>query len=378
MTLPTASKPRHDPVITISPIAEIIAEARNGKPFILVDADDRENEGDIIIPAQFATPDRINQMATHARGLICLTITAERARFLELEQMSQNNRSGHGTAFTVSIEAREGVTTGISAYDRARTISVAINSRDPKSDLVTPGHVFPLVARDGGVLVRAGHTEAAVDISNLAGLIPAAVICEVMNDDGTMARLEDLIPFASKHGMKIGTIADLIAFRRKSEMLVERVASGPFVSHYGDDFTIHVYRDTIEGGEHVALTRGTIGPDSNTLVRVHQFDLTADLLGYRNAHPDYVPAALKQLAAHEGPAVAVFIQDADPRSISRRVGGGRREYAERASDRDYGFGAQILRDVGVRRMTLLTSSNRKMAALEGFGLEIVDRQPIET
>lgn len=378
MTLPTVSKPRHDSVTAISPIAEIIAEARNGRPFILVDADDRENEGDIIIPAQFATPDRINQMATHARGLICLTITAERARYLQLEQMSQNNRSGHGTAFTVSIEAREGVTTGISAYDRAHTISVAINSRDPRNDIVTPGHVFPLVARDGGVLVRAGHTEAAVDISNLAGLIPAAVICEVMNDDGSMARLEDLIPFAKKHDMKIGTIADLIAFRRKSEMLVERVASGPFVSHYGDDFTIHVYRDKVDGGEHVALTRGTIGPDSNTLVRVHQFDLTADLLGYRNAHPDYVPAALKRLAAHEGPAVAVFIQDADPQSISRRVGGGRREYAERASDRDYGFGAQILRDVGVRRMTLLTSSNRKMAALEGFGLEIVGRQPIET
>ena len=378
MTLPIVSKPRHDSVTAISPIAEIIAEARNGRPFILVDADDRENEGDIIIPAQFATPDRINQVATHARGLICLTITAERARFLQLEQMSQNNRSGHGTAFTVSIEAREGVTTGISAYDRAHTISVAINSRDPQTDLVTPGHVFPLVARDGGVLVRAGHTEAAVDISNLAGLIPAAVICEVMNDDGSMARLEDLIPFAAKHDMKIGTIADLIAFRRKSEMLVERVASGPFVSHYGDDFTIHVYRDKVDGGEHVALTRGTIGADTDTLVRVHQFDLTADLLGYRNAHPDYVPAALKRLAAHDGPAVAVFIQDADPQSIARRVGGGRREYAERASDRDYGFGAQILRDVGVRQMTLLTSSNRKMAALEGFGLEIVGRQPIET
>lgn len=376
MTLPSVAKPRHDPVTAISPIADIIADARNGRPFILVDADDRENEGDIIIPAQFATPDRINQMAMHARGLICLTITAERARFLELEQMSQNNRSGHGTAFTVSIEAREGVTTGISAYDRAHTISVAINSRDPKHDLVTPGHVFPLVARDGGVLVRAGHTEAAVDISSLAGLIPAAVICEVMNDDGSMARLPDLIPFAEKHGMKIGTIADLIAFRRKSEMLVERVASGPFVSHYGDDFTIHVYRDKIDGGEHVVLTRGTIKPDADTLVRVHQFDLTADLLGYRNAHPDYVPAALKQLAAHEGPAVAVFIQDPDPQSIARRVGGGRREYAERASDRDYGFGAQILRDVGVGRMTLLTSSNRKLAALEGFGLEVVGRQPI--
>ena len=224
---------------------EIIDEARNGRPFILVDADDRENEGDIIVPGQFATPERINQMAIHARGLICLAITAQRARDLELSPMSRDNRSGHGTAFTVSIEAREGVTTGISAFDRARTISVAINAQCGPRDLVTPGHVFPLVARDGGVLVRAGHTEAAVDISRLAGLIPAGVICEVMNADGTMARLPDLIPFAAEHGMKIGTIADLIAWRRRTETLVKRVASGPFDSHYGDSFTIHVYRDLV-------------------------------------------------------------------------------------------------------------------------------------
>jgi 3,4-dihydroxy 2-butanone 4-phosphate synthase/GTP cyclohydrolase II len=375
MTLLTVA-PRHDPVTAISSITEIIEEARNGRPFILVDADDRENEGDIIIPAQFATPERINEMAKHARGLICLSVTAERAGLLGLEQMSKDNRSGHGTAFTVSIEAREGVTTGISAFDRAHTISVAINSGDGARDLVTPGHVFPLVARDGGVLVRAGHTEAAVDIARLAGLIPAAVICEVMNADGSMARLPDLVAFGARHGLKIGTIADLIAFRRRSETLVERVASGPFESHYGDDFTIHVYRDRIDGGEHVALVRGDVRPDADTLVRVHQFDLTADLLGYCNAHPDYVPDALRQLAAHDGPAVAVFVQDPDPRSVSRRVGGGRRDYADRASERDYGLGAQILRDVGVGQMTLLTSSNRKLAALEGFGLEVVSRRPI--
>jgi 3,4-dihydroxy 2-butanone 4-phosphate synthase/GTP cyclohydrolase II len=360
----------------IATIDEIIDEARNGRPFILVDADDRENEGDIIVPAQFATPDRINQMATHARGLICLAITAERARDLELSPMSRDNRSGHGTAFTVSIEAREGVTTGISAFDRARTISVAVNAQSSARDLVSPGHVFPLVARDGGVLVRPGHTEAAVDIARLAGLIPAGVICEVMNLDGTMARLQDLVPFAAEHGMKIGTIADLIAWRRKTENLVERVASGPFDSHYGNSFTIHVYRDLVDNCEHVALVRGHIRPSVDTLVRVHQFDLTADLLGYRNAHPDYVASALRQMAGHDGPAVAVFIQDSDRASISRRVLGGRGEYARLSSDRDYGIGAQILKDLGVERMVLLTSSSRKMTALEGFGLEIVDRRAI--
>lgn len=360
----------------ISPIEAIIEEARNGKPYILVDADDRENEGDIIVPAQFATPERIMMMATHARGLICLAITEDRAKQLQLGPMSENNQSGHGTAFTVSIEAREGVTTGISAHDRARTISVAINQQFGPDDIVTPGHVFPLVAREGGVLFRAGHTEAAVDISRLAGLFPAGVICEVMNEDGTMARLPDLIPFAQLHGMKIGTIADLIQYRRRSEKLVECVASGPFESHYGSGYSIRVYRDLLDRGEHVALVRGTIDPETDTLVRVHQFDLTADLLGFRNAHPNYVGAALMQLSAHDGPVAAVFVQDPDPHSISRRVAGGRREYANRASDRDYGIGAQILKDLGVGKMTLLTSSTSKMAALEGFGLQLTGRIPI--
>jgi 3,4-dihydroxy 2-butanone 4-phosphate synthase / GTP cyclohydrolase II len=360
----------------IAPIDGIIDEARNGKPFILVDADDRENEGDIIVPAQFATPERINLMATHARGLICLAMTGERAKQLQLPPMSADNQSGHGTAFTVSIEAREGVTTGISAYDRARTISVATNPQFGPEDIVTPGHVFPLVAREGGVLFRPGHTEAAVDISRLAGLFPAGVICEVMNDDGTMARLPDLIPFAANHGMKIGTIADLIKWRRRSEKMIECVASGPFESHFGNDFTIKVYRDLVDNGEHVALVRGNVQAAKDTMVRVHQFDLTADVLGYRNAHPNYVSSALRQLAAHDGPAVAVFVQDSDPQSISRRVAGGRRDYANRASDRDYGVGAQILKDIGIGEMTLLTSSTRKMAALEGFGLTLTGRIPI--
>ena len=360
----------------LATIDELIEEARNGRPYILVDADDRENEGDVIVPAQFATPDRIAQMATHARGLICLAITQARANQLQLSQMARNNRSGHGTAFTVSIEAREGVTTGISAWDRSRTISAAIHPNSGPDDIVSPGHVFPLVAKDGGVLVRPGHTEAAVDISRLAGLLPAGVICEVMKDDGTMARLPDLIPFARSHDMKIGTIADLIEWRRRTETLIECVAEAPFQSHYSSDFTLKVYRDLIDGAEHVVLVRGAIEQDRPTLVRVHQVDLTADLLGYHNAHPDYVPEALKALASHKGPAVGVFLHDPDPQSISSRITGGRQNYAKQKSDRDYGIGAQILKDLGVGKMELLTSSVRKMAALDGFGLKIENRRPI--
>lgn len=360
----------------LSTIEEIIEDARNGLPYILVDADDRENEGDVIVPAQFATPKLINFMAKHARGLICLSITRDRAMELKLPPMTTNNRSGHGTAFTVSIEAREGVTTGISAHDRAHTVAVAVDPSKGSDDLVAPGHVFPLIARDGGVLVRAGHTEAAVDISRLAGLYPAGVICEVMNDDGTMARLPDLLKFAAEHDMKVGTIADLIAFRRRSERLVEKVVDAPFESYFGSDFRIHVYRSTVDDSEHIALTRGTIREGMETLVRVHQFDLTADLLGWKAAKKDYVGQAMQVLAAYDGPAVAVFVQDPDPASISQRVAGRRREYSDHHATRDYGVGAQILQDLGVHDMRLLTSSSGKLAALEGFGLKITGRMPI--
>ncbi len=360
----------------ISSIESILDDARDGLPYILVDADDRENEGDVIIPAQFATPSQINFMARHARGLICLALDRARAEKLELPPMTANNQSGHGTAFTVSIEAREGVTTGISAQDRAHTIAVAIDPSKGRRDIVSPGHVFPLVAREGGVLVRAGHTEAAVDISRLAGLNPAGVICEVMNDDGSMARLPELIRFGRDHGLKIGTIADLIAFRRRSERIVTRVASAPFETVYGDDFTICVYRNSIDGGEHIALVRGNIHPGAPTLVRVHQVDLTADLLGWSMARRDYVPRALAAIASHDGPAVAVFVQDPDPTSISARINGGRKAYHDTHAIRDYGVGAQILRDLGVREMILLTSSNDKLTALEGFGLSVAARQPI--
>lgn len=360
----------------ISSIEDIIHDAINGLPYILVDADDRENEGDVIIPAQFATPGQINFMAKHARGLICLAMTKSRAEQLKLPPMAANNQSGHGTAFTISIEAREGVTTGISAQDRAHTIAVAVDPTKTSSDIVSPGHIFPLTARDGGVLVRAGHTEAAVDISRLAGLTPAGVICEVMNDDGSMARLPELLVFAKEHGLKVGTIADLIAYRRRFEKLIEKVASAPFHSFYGGDLTIYVYRNLVDGGEHVALVKGDIRPDRDTLVRVHQVDMATDMLGWSQAHPDYVPQALKAIAAHEGQAVAVFVRDPTPDSISKRIMGGRKTYHDTNATRDYGIGAQILLDLGVRQMTLLTSSKAKLAALEGFGLTVIDRLPM--
>jgi 3,4-dihydroxy 2-butanone 4-phosphate synthase/GTP cyclohydrolase II len=360
----------------IAPIERIIDDAREGKPYVLVDAPDRENEGDVIVPAQFAAPDVINFMAVHARGLVCLAITSERARQLELAPMAARNESGHGTAFTVSIDAREGVTTGISAYDRARTIAVAVDSASSKADIVSPGHVFPLTARDGGVLVRAGHTEAAVDISRLAGLTPAGVICEILNPDGTMARLPELVEFAKTHKLNIGAISDLIAYRRKSETLVERVVEAPFSSHYGGEFNLVVYRNRIDNSEHVALVRGDVRPDHQTLVRVHQTDLAADILGWTKSRRDYVPTVLRILGAHDGPCVAVFVRDPNPASISHRIAGGRQEYSVNHNMRDYGIGAQILRDLGVRDMVLLTSSQRKLNALEGFGLRVIARRPI--
>ena len=357
----------------ISPIEDIIEDARLGRPYILVDAEDRENEGDVIIPAQMANAEMINFMAKHARGLICLAMTAERARELRLPPMAIENRAGHGTAFTISIEAKEGVTTGISAHDRARTVAVAIDPAMSADDVVSPGHVFPLVARDGGVLVRAGHTEAAVDISRLAGLNAAGVICEVMNDDGTMARLPDLIAFAQRHGLKIGTIADLIAYRRRIEKFVERVREQSFTSVYGGEFKLYVYRNLIDGAEHAALTRGRISPDEPTLVRMHQVDFFADVLGHADARRTFIPASLKALAEHDGPGVAVFLRDVSP--LSERLEHSPSEYMGQRSLRQYGVGAQILLDLGVRDMVLMSMTARP-AGLEGFGLKIVGRVPV--
>ncbi len=355
----------------ISPIEDILEDARNGRPYILVDAEDRENEGDVIIPAQFATPDQINFMARHARGLICLAITGERARQLRLPPMAAENRAGMGTAFTVSIEAREGVTTGISAADRARTIQVAVDPNKQADDIVSPGHVFPLVAKDGGVLVRTGHTEAAVDISRMAGLTPAGVICEIMNDDGTMARMPDLVAFAQLHGLKIGTIADLIAYRRRTERFVERVMDTPFESVHGGPFRLMLYRNTIEGAEHVALVKGEIEPGKPTLVRMHQVDFAADLLGHVAARRNYVPQALKAISDHDGPGVTVFLRDPDLHGLVERLAGLDKPKAVERAFRSYGVGAQILLDLGVRDMIVMSSSRPEPTALEGYGLRIV-------
>ena len=369
--IPANDRAHDDP---ISSIEDIIEDAREGRPYILVDAEDRENEGDVIIPAQMATPEQINFMAKHARGLICLAITTERAKQLRLPPMAWENRAEHSTAFTVSIEAKEGVTTGISAHDRARTVSVAIDPTRGPDDIVSPGHVFPLVARPGGVLVRAGHTEAAVDISRLAGLYPSGVICEVMNDDGSMARLPDLIGFAQMHGLKIGTIADLIAYRRRNERYIERVLETPFDSAYGGQFRMYVYRNTIDRTEHIALVKGKVDADRPTLVRMHQIDITADILGRNDARRDYAPAALQALAANPEGGVAVFIRDLNPTGISERYGAG--DEGANPALRDYGVGAQILLDLGVRDMVLLTASDVRPAGIEGYGLRIVGRRPV--
>jgi 3,4-dihydroxy 2-butanone 4-phosphate synthase/GTP cyclohydrolase II len=359
----------------ISPIEEIIEDARQGRPYILVDAEDRENEGDVIIPAQFATPDQINFMAKHARGLICLSITTERARQLRLPPMSHDNRAEHGTAFTISIEAREGVTTGISAHDRAHTVAVAVDPTKDSDDIVSPGHVFPLVAKDGGVLVRAGHTEAAVDISRLAGLQPAGVICEIMNDDGSMARLPDLVAFSQLHGIKIGTIADLITYRRRTERQVERVLETPFRSVFGE-FRMIIFRHSIDRTEHLALVKGRIEPDQPTLVRVHRVDIAHDMLGHVDARRDYVPRFLKTISEHDGPGVAVFIRDPNPSWLSERYGGMETHAVQTNALRDYGVGAQILVDLGVREMILLSSAPTRLAAAAGYGLKIVGQVPI--
>jgi 3,4-dihydroxy 2-butanone 4-phosphate synthase/GTP cyclohydrolase II len=290
--------------------------------------------------------------------------------------MASENQSGHGTAFTVSVEAREGVTTGISAHDRAHTIAVAIDPTKGPDDIVSPGHVFPLVAKDGGVLVRAGHTEAAVDISRMAGLSPAGVICEIMKDDGSMARLPDLVGFAQLHGLKIGTIADLIAYRRRTERQVERVLERPFDSTYGGRFRMVVYRNVLDETEHVVLARGKIDPEKPTLVRMHRVDMAADMLGHVEARRDYVPKALQAIADYDGAGVAVFIRDPNPHWLSERYGRPDVSQSENIL-RDYGIGAQILLDLGVRDMLLLTSSKTVLPGSAGYGLKILGRQPLD-
>ncbi|QIE54257.1 3,4-dihydroxy-2-butanone-4-phosphate synthase [Pikeienuella piscinae] len=352
----------------ISPTEEIIEEARNGRMFILVDHEDRENEGDLVIPGQMATPDAVNFMATHGRGLICLAMTAERLDKLGLNLMSAQNQSRHETAFTVSIEAREGVTTGISAHDRARTIAVAIDSASGPADIATPGHVFPLRAKTGGVLVRAGHTEAAVDVARIAGLNPSGVICEIMNDDGSMARLPDLVAFAQRHNLKIGTISDLIAWRRRHDNLVREVASTHIESEIGGQWALRVFRDTANGTEHIALVKGEITPGAPTLVRMHQLDPLEDVLALAGGHWRQAPSAMAAIA-EEGCGALVLLRDMSPNLVSARLNNAPHDAPKRL--KQYGVGAQILAALGVGEMTLLTNSPKpEVVGLEAYGLSI--------
>jgi len=355
----------------------IINEARNGRMFILADDEGRENEGDLVIPAQMATPDAINFMARHGRGLICLALTKERAEQLGLEPMTRTNRSRNETAFTVSIEARDGITTGISAADRARTIAAAIDSSNGPDAIVSPGHVFPLVARPGGVLVRAGHTEAAVDVARLAGLNPSGVICEVMREDGTMARLDDLMDFARTHGLKIGTIRDLIAYRLKKDHLVERVATCPFAASSGAEWHAQVFRDKSSGEEQLALIYGTFDPTVPVLVRMHSLDLFADVLGEKGPRSELLHAAMRMIE-EEGSGVVVMLHAAAAGSLSRSIDLRAGKPAEIGdSVRGYGTGAQILAALGIHDMILLSNSRHSPVGLSGYGLAIVEERPIE-
>lgn len=364
----------------ISSIDEIIEDARNGKMYILVDAEDRENEGDLIIPANFATPEAVNFMAKYGRGLICLAMTDERARALKLDMMARENRESMGTAFTVSIEAAEGVTTGISAHDRSHTVMVAIDPTKDESDIVSPGHVFPLVARDGGTLVRAGHTEAAVDISRMAGLYPAGVICEIMNDDGSMARLPELVTFAQFHNLKIGTIADLIEWRRKHDRYLERRVEAPLESAYGDGFKTVIFRNALDGSEHIAIVHGEIKPDSTTIVRVHRTDVLADILGEKGPREGLVEKAMKIIAEADEPGVVVFVNTMRPNALAERLGLKTPEPADGHTPiREYGVGAQILRELGVRKMIYLSDTEpTRVAGLDGYDLTIEGWQPLTT
>lgn len=354
----------------LAPIEDIIAEIKAGRMVILVDEEDRENEGDLVMAAEHVTPEAINFMAKYGRGLICLTLTAARCQQLGLRMMVPDNRAPHGTAFTVSIEAAEGVTTGISAQDRARTIQVAVAKNARPSDIVQPGHVFPLRAQEGGVLVRAGHTEAGCDLAGLAGLEPAAVICEILNEDGTMARLPDLMEFARVHGLKIGTIADLIHYRAANESLVSRLGERPIETAFGP-FRLVVYRDTITRATHLALTRGEIRPESETLVRVHEPVSLLDVLeSAAVGHAYSVPQALSIIAeAGSGVVVLLHRPESADELAQRALPANTLPPARKFDLRDYGIGAQILRDLGVGKMRLLAMP-RKMPAMDGFGLEV--------
>ncbi|MGH6887850.1 MAG: 3,4-dihydroxy-2-butanone-4-phosphate synthase [Rhizomicrobium sp.] len=360
----------------LSSMEELIEDARNGRMFILVDAEDRENEGDLVIPAQMCTPQTVNFMAKHGRGLICLALTQERATALRIPPMTHFNGTPNQTAFTVSIEAKEGISTGISAHDRAHTISVAIDATKGPDDISTPGHVFPLIARHGGSLVRAGHTEAAVDIARLAGLYPAGVICEIMNDDGTMARLPDLVQFSQLHGLKIGAIADLIAYRRRYDHFVQRTVESDFTSHFGGQWRLLVYVNTIEYAEHIALVKGDVSGPEPVLVRMHALNIFTDMLGYAPYARDTLGEAMR-IVADRGRGVVVVLRQTRPTFVTDMLLRRAAEDADRRRVKEYGVGAQILLDLGISNMTLLTDTpEKKIVALDGYGLNIVGTHPI--
>ena len=367
----------------LSPIETIVEEMQNGRMVVLVDAEDRENEGDLVIAAQMATPDAVNFMARYGRGLICLTLTQARAHDLRLESMVRANASRNRTAFTQSIEAREGITTGISAFDRSRTISTAIDPSKGANEIVSPGHVFPLVAREGGVLVRAGHTEASIDLARLAGLSPAAVICEIMNDDGTMARMPDLVPFAKHHGLKIGAIEDLIAYRLKNDRIVKRVARTRVDTALAGPFDLHVYETTVEPAEHLALVKGNLSGPGPVLVRVHAVNVFDDVLGVGSHGSNTIVAQAMRAIEKEGRGVLVLIRDLRAKSVSdwvlrREEPSGQKDQAKERRQVEIGIGSQILSDLGVKDMELLTSSPAQVyVGLEAFGLRVTGTRKVE-
>ena len=359
--------------MTIHPTQELIDDLRHGRMIVLADAEDRENEGDLVMAADFVTPEAINFMAMHARGLICLTLTQERCRQLNLALMVSDNRSPLGTAFTASIEAATGVTTGISAADRARTVRAATAKHAKPADIVQPGHIFPVMAQNGGVLVRAGHTEAGCDLAELAGLTPAAVICEIMNPAGSMARMPDLLAFAKKHDLKIGTIADLIHHRSATERLVERVADHPVTTPYGT-FRLCVYHDKTVDEVHYALVKGEPSPERPILVRVHEPFISLDLFDFDTARHAYSVQDAMRLVAHHKEGVIVLLRRHEPAGeiLERIQGIGQKQRAQRKWDpRLHGIGAQILKDLGVGKMRVLARPKR-IPSMSGFGLEVVE------
>ena len=367
-----------------------IEDIRQGKFVVVVDAADRENEGDLTIAAQFATPEAVNFMTKEARGLICLCLTEDRCDELGLRQMTERNETPYGTAFTVSVEAREGVTTGISAPDRSRTIQVAVDPEAKPADLVQPGHVFPLRAREGGVLARAGQTEAAVDLARLAGLIPAGVVCEIMNEDGTMARVPDLISYCERHGLKLVTVADLIEYRRRHERLVERMTTVSMPTAYGD-FTAVAFRETLTGKHHIALVKGEVEGAENVLVRVHSECLTGDVFhSLRCDCGEQLEQALERIASEEHGVLLYMAQEGRGIGLLNKLRA--YELQENGYDtveanlelgfqpdmRDYGIGNQILAELGLTTIRILTNNPKKITGIEGFGLEVVEQVPIET